>query len=148
MPMKSGMNPIYGATGIVTVKSVNNPILNCLQLLTKLLIESTRKHWLSVRGLPPTGFNDGINAIDDRLYLETLYAQGLRDVSDAIGIHAPGWANPPDAQCCEASEGVETHFESPVFYFLENIEAYRSIMVANGDADAVMWVTNIWMGYQ
>lgn len=97
-------------------------------------------------GLAPTGFNDGINAIDDRLYLRTLYANGLRDVTDAVGIHAPGWANPPDSRCCEASEGVETHFESPLFYFLENIEAYRVIMVENGDGARPMWVTKFGWG--
>ena len=97
-------------------------------------------------GLAPTGFNDGINAIDDRLYLTTLYAEGLRDISDAIAIHAPGWANPPDATCCEASDGVETHYESPVFYFLDNIEAYRTIMVENGDSDSAMWITKFGWG--
>ena len=97
-------------------------------------------------GLAPTGFNDGINAIDDRLYLTTLYAEGLRDISDAIAVHAPGWANPPDASCCEASNGVETHYESPVFYFLDNIEAYRTIMVENGDSDSAMWVTKFGWG--
>src|SRR5690606_6625483 len=97
-------------------------------------------------GLAPTGFNDGINAIDDRLFLRTLYTQGLRDVTDAIGVHAPGWANPPDARCCEASEGVETHFESPLFYFLENIEAYRVIMVESGDGNRPMWVTKFGWG--
>lgn len=97
-------------------------------------------------GLAPTRFNDRINAIDDRLYLATLYDNGLADVSDAVGVHPGGWANPPDARCCDQPTGVETHFESDTFYFLENLTAYRDIMVRWGDASAPMWVTKFGWG--
>jgi len=97
-------------------------------------------------GLAPTRFNDRINAIDDRLYLETLYANGLADVVDGVGIHPGGWANPPDARCCDQPAGVETHYESDVFYFLENLEAYRDITVRNGDEDTPLWVTKFGWG--
>ena len=35
-------------------------------------------------GLAPTGFNDGVNAIDDRVYLRQMYAAGVAEWSDAI----------------------------------------------------------------
>ncbi len=97
-------------------------------------------------GLAPTRFNDRINAIDDRLYLETLYSNGVADISDGIAIHPGGWANPPDARCCDQPSGVETHFDNPVFYFLENIESYREIMVNAGDAETSLWITKFGWG--
>jgi polysaccharide biosynthesis protein PslG len=97
-------------------------------------------------GLAPTGFNDGINAIDDRIYLQAMYAAGLAEVSDAVGAHPGGWANPPDARCCAASEGVTTHFEHRSFYFLETLLDYRQIMVAAGDSSTSVWVTRFGWG--
>ena len=97
-------------------------------------------------GLSPTGYNDHVNAIDDRLYLETLYANGVADISDAIGVHPGGWANPPDAECCEASAGVLTHFDDDRFYFLANLNTYREIMMRYGDSETPIWVTKFGWG--
>lgn len=97
-------------------------------------------------GLAPTGFNDGVNAINDRVFLQNLYTNGLADVSDVIGAHPIGWANPPDARCCNQPIGVETHFEDASFYFLENLEGVRRIMIANGDGDTPIWVTKFGWG--
>lgn len=106
-------------------------------------------------GLAPTGFNDAfnaeagnleVNAIDDRVFLENLYAAGLAEYSDAIGANPMGWANPPDARCCEPSASVETHFEDPHFYFLDTLEAYRAIMERNGDGTTALWITAFGWG--
>lgn len=97
-------------------------------------------------GLAPTGFNDGINAINDRIYLATILANGAGTVSDAIGAHPGGWANPPDAVCCDQSTGVETHFEDASFYFLDNLEAYRQIMIDGGNGGTPIWVTKFGWG--
>lgn len=97
-------------------------------------------------GLAPTRFNDRVNAIDDRLYLETLYNNGLAEFSDAIGAHPGGAANPPDATCCEPSVGVDTHFENDSFYFQENLAAYREIMLRYGDGGSSIWVTRFGWG--
>ncbi len=97
-------------------------------------------------GLAPTRFNDRINAIHDQLFLETIYANGIAEVSDAIGAHPSGWANPPDAVCCSPTEGVETHFESDSFYFLDNVRAYRDIMTNAGDANTPLWLTKFGWG--
>jgi LysM repeat protein len=106
-------------------------------------------------GLAPTGYNDAfnaavgnleVNAIDDRVFLTGLYAAGVANYADAIGAHPIGWANPPDAVCCTAPEGVTTHFESPTFYFLNTLQDYRQIMEQNGDSATPIWVTKFGWG--
>lgn len=97
-------------------------------------------------GLAPTGFNDGVNAINDRQFLKDLYTVGLADVSDAIGAHPLGWANPPDSVCCEAPVGVETHFEDPSFFFRNTLNDYRQIMVTSQDGNTPVWVTKFGWG--
>lgn len=106
-------------------------------------------------GLAPTGFNDGssaqtgsleFNAIDDRIFLANMYDNGFTDVIDAVGAHPMGWANPPDARCCEASPGVSTHFEDEHFYFLDTVETYRRIMLEKGDESRAIWVTKFGWG--
>jgi polysaccharide biosynthesis protein PslG len=106
-------------------------------------------------GLAPTGFNDaynaqvgnlGVNAVDDRIFLRDLYTLGLANYSDGVGAHPMGWANPPEATCCNASEGVTTHFESPQFYFLNTVQDYRAIMVQAGDTSTPIWITKFGWG--
>jgi len=97
-------------------------------------------------GLAPTGFNDGINAIDDRLFLAALYPLGLTDISDAIGAHPFGFGNPPDSVCCSAPDGVLTHYGHPSFYFLDTLHDYHQIMLDNGDLNRQIWVTQFGWG--
>jgi LysM repeat protein len=96
-------------------------------------------------GLAPTGFNDGVNALNDRLYLQALYDLGIGRISDGIAVHALGFANPPDSRCCEPAEGVSTHFESRSFYFRDTIEDYHAIAQANDDPRP-LWVTKFGWG--
>lgn len=96
-------------------------------------------------GLAPTGFNDGVNAIDDRLYLEEMYRRGVITVSDAMAAHAGGWANPPDSTCCQPSVGVESHFDNRTFFFKDTLDDYRIIMQAYGDVRP-LWVTEFGWG--
>lgn len=97
-------------------------------------------------GLAPTRFNDRINAVDDRLYLETLLSRGLDTVVDGIGIHPGGEANPPDAVCCDQPPGVESHYENDSFYFQDNLTAYRDLIVRYGASDIPLWVTKFGWG--
>lgn len=97
-------------------------------------------------GLAPTGWNDGKNGLADRQFLSDLYANGLANVSDAVGAHPLGWANPPDAVCCDAPAGVETHYQDPTFYFRNTLEDYRKIMVAANDSSTPIWVTKFGWG--
>lgn len=93
-------------------------------------------------GLSPTGFNDGVNAIDDRVYLRQMYEAGVADWADAIGAHPSGWGNPPDSTCCRNNRpAVAAWDDHPSFFFKETLQDYREIMVANGDSGTYIWVT-------
>jgi polysaccharide biosynthesis protein PslG len=96
-------------------------------------------------GLAPTRFNDRINAIDDRAFLEAI-VRNASDAVDGYGVHPAGFANPPDAECCEQPPGVESHYEDEVFYFLENLRSAREIAVEAGDPDTPLWVTEFGWG--
>lgn len=92
-------------------------------------------------GLAPVGEVDG--AADDRSFLAQIYAAGLSRYPDVrIGVHPYAWANPPDARCCT----TEPWADAPQFFMLDTIEAYRQIMLDNGDSSREMWVTEFGWG--
>ncbi len=95
--------------------------------------------------LAPTGINDGVNAIDDRLYLQQMYAAGLKNYSDAIGAHPNGWANPPNSVCCNNISGL-THDDHRSFFFRHTLQDYRQIMLNNGDGSTFIWATEFGWG--
>lgn len=97
-------------------------------------------------GLVPTGVNDGVNVVDDRVYLRQMYAAGLSQYADAIGVHPYSWANPPWAVCCEAAPGILSHYEHPSFYFANTIADYRDIQAAYGDSSRPLWITEFGWG--
>lgn len=97
-------------------------------------------------GLAPTGFNDGLNAVDDRVFLQDLFSNQVGEVADAIGAHPNGWANPPDAVCCAQPAGVDTHYDNPRFYFRNTLEDYRAIIRRNNASDMPIWVTRFGWG--
>jgi hypothetical protein len=93
--------------------------------------------------LTPTGVSDGDIAIDDRVYLEQMYQAGLKSYCDAVGAHPSGYNNPPDAdwrtfQDPSDTFGAKNH---PSWFFRGTVESYRNTMVAFGDADKKIWVT-------
>ena len=81
-------------------------------------------------------------AIDDRLYLQAMYAAGLRDVCDAVGAHPYGHANPPEMYYSggdpDPTRGYDDH---PSFFFRNTLEDYYRIMAANGDGRKRIWAT-------
>ncbi len=91
--------------------------------------------------LTPTGWNDGVVAIDDRLYLRQMYDAGLKSVCDAVGIHPSGFANPPDALYPEPKPSAPSHNNHPSFYYRNTMEDYRNIMVEYGDSRKQLWPT-------
>ncbi len=111
--------------------------------------------WVISAGLAPTGYNDAanaeagnlqVNAVDDHVFLRDLYSVGFTQYIDAIGVHPMGWANPPEARCCEAAVGVTTHFENEHFYFLNTLETYKQIIDENSDSGRSLWVTKFGWG--
>jgi hypothetical protein len=106
-------------------------------------IEAADPEAIVVSGaLAPTGINDGINAIDDRAYLEQMYDAGLGDACDAVGAHPYGFANPPEVYYTggdyDPSRGYDDH---PSFFFRNTLEDYYTIMIARGDDDKRIWAT-------
>jgi hypothetical protein len=97
-----------------------------------------------VSGAPtPTGANPPA-AIRDTVYLEQMYRAGLRNYSDAIGVHPSGYGNPPDVrfQDWQAGKyGQASHVSDPSFYFRNTMEQYRNIMVKYGDGNKRLWPT-------
>jgi len=95
-----------------------------------------------VSGAPtPTGLNDGTHAIDDVIYLQGMYAAGLKHWSDAVGAHPSGYNNPPDARLGYTDPEEPTYKNHRSFFFRETMEAYRNVMVAAGDAGKTIWAT-------
>ncbi len=90
-------------------------------------------------GLAPTGNSPW--SVDDRAYLRQMYNAGLARLDNVqIGAHPFGWGNPPELRCCNAvaNQGWD---DAPQFFFLETLDTYRDIMLAFGDAEARIWVT-------
>jgi len=96
----------------------------------------------------PTGWNDGIVAFDDGVWMEKLYQLGLKDYSDAIGIHPSGYNVPAlcdiTQQSCNRPDAsyqapfVQRH---PSYGFMSNMLLYRRIMVKYGDGNKQLWPT-------
>jgi hypothetical protein len=96
--------------------------------------------------MTPTGTNDGDIAIDDQSYLNQMYANGLRQYSDAIGSHPSGYNCPAGADWRTVSDPTARFrgpFDNrhPSWCFRSTIEGYRNIMVANGDGGKRIWAT-------
>ena len=91
---------------------------------------------LTPTGAPPPW------AVDDVLYLRQMYERGLKDVSDAIGAHPSGFANPPDALFqggdFDPARGYDDHRS---FFFRNTMEEYRNVMVEFGDSNKTIWPT-------
>jgi hypothetical protein len=98
-------------------------------------------------GLTSTGINDGVWAIDDRLYLRQMYDAGLRTYCDAVGIHPYGFANPPEVYYTggdyDPGRGYDDH---PSFFFRNTMEDYYQIMQANDDGVKRLWATEFGWG--
>jgi hypothetical protein len=94
-----------------------------------------------VSGAPtPTGWNDGVLAIDDATYLRQMYNAGLKSYCDAVGVHPSGFDNPPDAdwRTWKDDTGFNGHRS---FFYSGTIQAYHSIMVEKGDGNKKLWAT-------
>ncbi len=98
-----------------------------------------------VSGAPtPTGVVSD-TAIDDALFLQQLYQNGLKQYSDAIGAHPSGFGNPPDVPAGTPNPTGQYQGHRS-FYFRGTMEEYRRIMVANGDGNKQVWPTEFGWG--
>jgi len=97
-----------------------------------------------VSGAPtPTGWNDGVVAIDDVQYLQQMYQAGLKGCADTVGVHPSGYNNPPDVNWQTytdptATFGAKGHRS---WFFQATISAYHTVMQNYGDGNKRLWAT-------
>ncbi len=97
---------------------------------------------LLISGAPAvTGINDGVVAVDDRVFLRGMYEAGIAHWVDGIGAHPYGYGNPPDESWEDAEHVASSHNDHPSFFFRDTLEDYRAIMLEYGDAGRQIWVT-------
>jgi hypothetical protein len=97
---------------------------------------------LVISGAPAvTGINDGEVAIDDRTFLRGMYEAGIAQWVDGIGAHPYGFANPPDESWQDPAHEAPSHNDHPSFFFRDTLEDYHEIMLAYGDTERLIWVT-------
>jgi hypothetical protein len=102
-----------------------------------------------VSGAPtPTGWNDGVVAIDDAVFLEQLYQNGLKQYSDAIGAHPSGFNVPAlcnvlDPNCNRPGVSFAAPFQSRhhSWGFMSTMVTYRNIINKYGDGGKQVWAT-------
>jgi hypothetical protein len=102
---------------------------------------------LVLSGAPAvTGINDGVIAIDDRVYFRGMLAAGVAEVVDGFGVHPYGWANPPDATFAKPNAAVPSHNNHPSFFFQDTLRDYRDLLTEFGIADKQLWPTEFGWG--
>jgi hypothetical protein len=88
-----------------------------------------------------TGINDGVEAIDDRVFLRGMYEAGIAQWVDGIGAHPYGFANPPDESWRDSAHVASSHNNHPSFFFWDTLSDYHAIMLTYGDTEHRIWVT-------
>ena len=102
---------------------------------------------LVIGGAPATtGVNDGVVAIDDRVYLRDLLAEGIGDAVDGVGVHPYSWANPPTASAADTQQAAPTHNNHPSFFFSDTLRQYRAILAEAGYDQLPLWPTEFGWG--
>jgi hypothetical protein len=88
--------------------------------------------------LSPTGFNDGIGAWDDYVYMDQLIAAGVLNYTDCIGAHANGYNVPPSYPWDQVPNDPTAKFRGPFdnphhsWSFYSTIRTYASKVAAAG----------------
>jgi hypothetical protein len=88
--------------------------------------------------LSPTGFNDGVGAWDDYVYLDQLIAAGMLNYTDCIGAHANGYNLAPDQPWDQVVNDPTASFRGPFdnphhsWSFYSTIRTYASKAAAAG----------------
>jgi hypothetical protein len=91
-------------------------------------------------GLAPTDTDDPAVAYPDTAFYRDLYAAGAAPYFDLLGVHAPGYGNPPERSPadCEA----DPVWAARVWCF-RHVEDIRAIMEQAGDGDKQMAITEM-----
>lgn len=124
---------------------------NYVQLLQQAYpaIKAVNPEMLVISGGLTPAQNEADLAIDDVEYLKQMYASGVKDYFDALGAHPAGYNCPAlaDWRTVTAEEAGAGSFLEPFTHrhhswcFLGTMEAYREVMVANGDGGKAIAIT-------
>lgn len=97
---------------------------------------------LVISGAPAvTGINDGVVAVDDRVYMRAMLEAGVADWVDGVGVHPYGFANPPEASVEDQEQVAPGHNDHPSFFFRDTLEDYRDLMIEYDAGDLPLWPT-------
>lgn len=88
-------------------------------------------------GMAPTGNRDA-TALDDEEFFWKMYEAGASPYFDVLGVHAPGYAFPPEV---DPAEIVQQGYLD--WHCFRHVEHIRAIMVANGDAAKQIAITEM-----
>ena len=94
-------------------------------------------------GLSPNGLNDPNAAVDDLLYLETIYTETNGDISnyyDILGAHLNSTHNGPQYMWPD-NPSPETGWNDDESFYFRRAEQLRAVQLANGDSAKPMWIT-------
>lgn len=91
-------------------------------------------------GLAPTRYDDLSVAMWDNKFYEGLYAAGGAPYFDMLGVHAPGWMNPPEVSPDQTEADPNLQSRYLTFRYVEDI---RQIMAAHGDGDKQIAITEM-----
>jgi polysaccharide biosynthesis protein PslG len=97
-------------------------------------------------GLAPTGTSSP-EAMPDMEFLQGMYEAGAAAYFDVLGVHAPGYKAPPEMSAEEAAAHGE--YGNGRWFVFRHVEDMRAIMVANGDSEKQIAITEMgWILHQ
>ena len=99
-------------------------------------------------GLSPTTERTD-RAISDTVFLQEMYANGANQYFDMLGVHAPGFKAPPEADPAQVAQTPDLNNSDPNddtarrAYAFRHAEDIRQIMVQNGDQNKQMAIMEL-----
>lgn len=106
-----------------------------------LAIKAADPHAIVISaGLAPTGTDDpAVSMPDEQFYIE-MYEAGAAPYFDMLGVHAPGYMNPPELSPAETEADPNLQARWITFRHVENI---RAIMERYGDGEKQIAITEM-----
>ncbi len=91
-------------------------------------------------GMAPTGTDDPAVAMPDDKFIELMYEAGAAPYFDLLGVHAPGFMNPPERSPDETE--ADPNLQARWITF-RRVEDLRALMIEHGDAAKQIAITEM-----
>jgi len=91
-------------------------------------------------GMAPTGTDDPAVAMPDDKFIELMYVAGAAPYFDLLGVHAPGFMNPPERSPDETEADPDLQARWITF---RRVEDLRALMIEHGDAAKQIAITEM-----